>query len=61
MVLCCYQSSSAQLRIMIPDNNHPAFLLALLSFFAFTFCPMLCKEAVAEFLACHALNSALMR
>lgn len=46
---------------MIPDNNHPAFLLALLSFFAFTFCPMLCKEAVAEFLACHALNSALMR
>ena len=54
MVLCCYQSSSAQLRIMIPDNNHPAFLLALFSFFPFTLCPMLCKGAVCFLLARHA-------
>ena len=39
---------------MIPDNNHPAILLALFSFFLLTLCPMLCKGAVGFLLAGHA-------
>lgn len=44
---------------MIPDNNHPAVLLALFSFFLFSLCPMLCKGAVGFLLAGHGITHLL--